>query len=140
MNVSGIKSIEITDNCFDYEEILDTLAAYRSENERHVEIEFYDVRNMADRLLTEFSPWKKKCIFEKSTGLYKLKIFYQSQDETELVVRLMGYGADVHFPDSNHPICREITRRIHEQMKIMKEKNYFKKQKREKRERGKIDR
>lgn len=36
------------------------------------QIEFDDKLNLADRVLTEFSPWKKCCEFDSGSGVYIL--------------------------------------------------------------------
>ena len=37
-----------------------------------VEVEFYNVRNTADRILTEFSPGRKRFTYDKETQRYRL--------------------------------------------------------------------
>ena len=95
---------------------------YRKDNTTSVEIEFSDVRNTADRILTEFSPWKKRCSYDSKTEKYRLTVFYQKFDELDLVVRLLGYGADIRFTDKTHPIFKEIQLRMNQQMDLMKER------------------
>lgn len=121
MNVSRIETAEETDTTFDYAAAKRALLDFREENMTSVEVEFYDVRNIADRILTEFSPWKKLCAYDAETGLYKLTIFYQKQDEVDLVVRLLGYGANLRFVDKEHPICKEIQVRMNRQMELIRE-------------------
>lgn len=55
------------------------------------------------------------------TERYKLTIFYQKQDEVELVIRLLGYGANLRFVDREHPICKEIQARMNRQMELIRE-------------------
>lgn len=99
MNLSGVRRLEPAGESFDYAKDMEVLDQYRARQERSVEIAFFNVRNLADRLLTEFSPWKKRCLYKKSTGLYRLTLFYQKLDENEVVIRLMGYGADLQVTD-----------------------------------------
>ena len=40
-------------------------------------------------------------------------------DEKELVIRLMGYGANIRFVDENHSILREIQNRVREQLEAI---------------------
>ena len=121
MNLSGVRQVEPAGGTFDYPKAMDALDQYRARQERSVEIAFFDVRNLADRVLTEFTPWKKRCVYEKSTGLYRLTLFYQKVDEKEMVIRLMGYGADLLVTDQEHPIYREIQARVYQQMKILEQ-------------------
>ncbi len=116
MNVFGIRGIHITDTPYDYAAAESALIGLRERRMTSVRIEFYNVLNIADRILTEFSPWKKLCTLDRQTGLYRLTIFYQKEDEIDLVIRLMSYGAYLRFTDKQHPICREIQCRIDRQL------------------------
>ena len=122
MNISRIETAEKTDTTFDYSVAERALLDFREENRTSVEVEFFNVRNIADRILTEFSPWKKLCVYDPETELYKLTIFYQKQDEVELVIRLLGYGANLRFIDREHPICKEIQVRMNRQMELIHER------------------
>ena len=93
INLSQIISLTIVPDEFEYFETLQNYEKHRELNERSVDIQFYDVRNTADRILTEFSPWKKYCEYDRETKIYTLHLFYQKDEELDLVVRLMGYGA-----------------------------------------------
>lgn len=119
INMAQINDLRIDDEGFDYFEALEEYEKYRKRNERSVKLEFYDVKNLADRLLTEFSPWRKYCMYHPDTELYSLEIFYQKMDETDIVVRLMGYGADIHIADKEHSIAKEILLRLQKQRELL---------------------
>ncbi len=121
MNVSRIETAYETDTSFDYTFTEQAFLAFREENTTSVTVEFYDVRNIADRILTEFSPWKKLCSYDRTTELYTLTIFYQKQDEVDLVIRLLGYGGNIRFTDREHPIFKEIQFRMNRQMDLIRE-------------------
>lgn len=120
MNISRIESAVETGTLFDYAEAEQAYNCFRNENTMSVELEFYDVKNIADRILTEFSPWKKKCIYDSKTHLFRLTIFYQKQDEMDLVIRLLGYGGNLRFVDKEHPIYKEIQLRMYRQMELIR--------------------
>ncbi|KIR01329.1 hypothetical protein P261_00143 [Lachnospiraceae bacterium TWA4] len=122
MNLSQINSMTECKEGFDYAKALKQYKQYRQSNELSVKIEFYDVRNIADRLLTEFSPWKKYCTYNSDTEIYTLEIFYQKSDEVDLIIRLMGYGGDIHLIDSEHPISKEILSRFTKQRELLLER------------------
>ncbi len=122
LNLSGIQKMELTGESFDNRTAQEALDRYRAERERSVELVFFDVRNLAERLLTEFSPWKKRCAYEKATGLYRLTLFYQASDENELVLRLMGYGADLRITDSGHPIRGKIREKVRRQLELLQQR------------------
>lgn len=119
MNISRIEIASKTETSFDYKAAEKNFLAFRKRNTTSVEIEFYDVKNLADRILTEFSPWEKRCSYNPDTELYRLKIFYQKQDEKELAIRLLEYGANLRFTDKSHPIYRNLQSRITQQMKLI---------------------
>lgn len=122
INLSQIISLVIVPEEFEYFEILQNYEKHRELNERSVDIQFYDVRNTADRILTEFSPWKKYCEYDRETKIYTLQLFYQKDEELDLVVRLMGYGGNIHFVNKEHSIAREIIRRYEKQRSIILER------------------
>ena len=121
MNVSQLLNVGETENTFDWQKAENDLVDYRKEHTKSVEIEFFDKHNMADRILMEFSPWKKRCTYNSETKLYRLTIFYLKQDEIDLVVRFLGYGANLRFVDQEHPICQEIKNRINQQKQIIRD-------------------
>ena len=122
MNVSRIETANETETSFDYAAAEQALHAFREENATSVTVEFYNVRNIVDRILTEFSPWKKLCSYDPESELYTLTVFYQKQDEVDLVVRLLGYGGNLRFVDKEHPICKEIQSRMNRQMELIRER------------------
>ncbi len=119
MNLCGIQDLALKEKHFEWEEAREALERYWEENRKSVEVEFFNVRNLADRLLTELSPWEKRCVYDKSSGKYRLTLFYQANDENELVIRLMGYGPDLRVADPEHSICRAMRERIRRQMEIL---------------------
>lgn len=122
MNVSRIETADETETSFDYAAAEQALHAFREENATSVTVEFYNVRNIVDRILTEFSPWKKLCSYDPESELYTLTVFYQKQDEVDLVVRLLGYGGNLRIVNKEHPICKEIQSRMNRQMELIRER------------------
>lgn len=120
MNLSEIVSVKPAGRKFDKRAALKAYDDFQKNSPKSVEIEFYDIKDMSDRLLTEFSPWRKQCICDAGTGRYHLTIYYREKDEKELAVRLMGYGADIDFPDKEHAVYREIAEKITGQMKALR--------------------
>jgi len=106
---------------YNYKAAMDEYKKYREYNKRSVEILFYNEKNNADRILTEFAPWDKRCTLDRIRNLFRLNISYQSIDEKDIIIRLMGYGSDIQFSDPSHNIAREIQDRIGRQADIFKE-------------------
>ena len=80
--------------------------------------EFYQGdKNLPDRILTEFSLWKKKCVYDEKTGKYAMYLYYPKEDEKEILIRFLAYGPYVKITseeDGNY-VCQEIQRRIERQ-------------------------
>lgn len=57
-----------------------------------VEVDLSPERNGVERFLVEFSSYKKETILDHQTGHCKVKIWYQKTDETEVLIRILGFG------------------------------------------------
>lgn len=121
INLSRIQNLSPSVQKYDYQTAMDCYKKYREDNKRSVEILFYNEKNNADRILTEFAPWDKRCTLDRNRDLFNLKIFYQSIDETDIVTRLMGYGSAIRFADPDHDIAKEMQTRIGRQADIFRE-------------------
>lgn len=93
--------------------------------EEEVTIEFYNVKNLTDRILTEFSPWKKDVQYDKNTGLYILTLYYDKYDRLEIVNRLMGYGKIIRFVNKQETVYKEIKSRIEKQIQLMQKQGFL---------------
>ena len=85
-----------------------------------VRIQFDDKQNLADRVLTEFSPWEKRCVFDPETGLYNLTIFYQKRDGKELALRLLEFGPNIKMCDPEHKLFGIVRKKLRAQKELMK--------------------
>ncbi|MDE6579636.1 MAG: hypothetical protein K2K41_03795, partial [Ruminiclostridium sp.] len=112
MVLGNIEEMIITDTDYDIAHAAEELEKNLEHNRKSVVIEFYDRRNLADRILSELSPCEKICSYDPETELYTLTVFYQRDDELEMVIRLMGYGSEISIKDTEHPIYREIRKRL----------------------------
>ena len=120
-NLSNIQSAENTEEKFDIDKAKMNLQNYLNWQGLSTEIQFSEEKNTADRILTELAPWKKKCTYDKNSGIYQLKIDYQKSDQLDLLIRLMGYGSTIQFKKKNDPIYIEIKRRLECQLKCIAE-------------------
>lgn len=118
MNISRKKIFRVLDENFDYEKALSGLERYRKKNTRELTVQFYGARNTPDRILSEFAPWKKHCVYDRDTDLYTLTIYYQKQDAFELVVRLMGYGSAIRVSEKSGIIYEQYNMRVDKQIAI----------------------
>lgn len=54
-------------------------------------IELYNERNALDRVMTHFSDLKKQAQ-QLNDNHYMIKIYYENEDETELIIRILSFG------------------------------------------------
>lgn len=114
-NLANISRIGKTSQSFDDEKVSVAYKKYLEDNEKSVEIVFGEGRNIVDRILTEFAPWKKHCRYNVELKQYTLQIFYHKGDEVELVVRLLGYGDSIQFKNKEQEIYNIYATRISKQ-------------------------
>lgn len=114
--ISRINSIKPTSSVFNYKEALDAYTQYKTSKERSVVVEFTDTHNLADRLLTEFAPWKKSC--ELNGDRFSLTIYYDKDDSFEIIIKLMSYNTHISFPNASDPISEGINERLRKQLML----------------------
>lgn len=119
-NLAQIVSVEETEESFDWITLKDEFAAWHKAQMTEVHLEFPDVNNIADRVLTQFSPWEKECEFDGDKGIYHLRISYPKRDEKDMVVRLLGFGSEIRIIDDNHTLPKMIKHRLDDQMDLIK--------------------
>lgn len=86
-------------------------------------VEFYEgKRNLPDRILTEFSLWKKKCVYDPKSKKFAMKLHYSTYDEKEILIRLLSYGAyiKVSSDEKDNYVCTELKRRIARQRDLFR--------------------
>lgn len=49
-------------------------------------------RNGVERFMLEFASYEKHTVRDLETGRYKVELWYDNQDETELLIRLLSFG------------------------------------------------
>ena len=84
--------------------------AEAEENGRRLVLKFVDERNRAERLVTEFSPWKKICTSRQADGVrvYDMELFYDVRDTLEIAVRLLSYGQGIDIVDDSGDVARQL--------------------------------
>lgn len=92
LRLNGIESIEITGDAFP-----DNTTVFL-ENTEHITLELLDYRNALERVMLHFAHFKKEAekIDDKK---YRVKIFYDTSDETELVIRVLSFGPFVEVTE-----------------------------------------
>ncbi len=68
-------------------------------------------RNGVERFLVEFSSYEKESWMEPDTGRCHVKIWYQKSDETEVLIRILGFGPIVQVLGPA-PFLRQVKERV----------------------------
>lgn len=108
------------DISYDNVNALSKLNEYRKLNMQSITLVFCDEKNVPDRILNEFAPWKKKCVYNTESGMFRLTIYYQKQDAYELAIRILGYGPYVRTvdEDSDNVVYKQLNMRLQRQNEI----------------------
>ena len=127
INVPRIIEVqELPDEGVNLEEQRKILDELVEETVTNIKIEFYQGdRNLPDRILTEFSLWKKKCVYDVSSGKYTMTLYYSKLDEKEILIRLLSYGPYIRIiaSDDNY-VLSEIKERIKKQRQIIQDREF----------------
>ena len=130
-NFSQIRNISITDSEYDPAAAEAEYDKMIEENTAMVKFEFIDERNLADRILTEFSPWKRECV--KDGNHYTIKLYYRKGqgndkgEERDIVIRLMSFGGYLRFADMREgSVGRQIKERVDSQLELLQERSIIK--------------
>ena len=110
LNISRIRKIERIDSPFSIKHL--HMAEYKNDP---IVLEIKEERNALERCMLQFASWKKQTEYDEKTNKYYCKIFYDKQDETELLIRILGFGPVVKVlgPES---FLKQIKKRISEQI------------------------
>lgn len=60
------------------------------QTEHYFIIEIYNERNALERVMTHFADLQKQT--EKVDDYYRVKVFYEKEDETEMIIRILSFG------------------------------------------------
>ena len=118
INLPRIIDIEIQPTeIYDIQSEQRTVEKLLKQTERRLKIAFYQGdKNLPDRILTEFSLWKKKCSYDIESQRYVMTLYYSALDAKEILTRIMGYGPYVKIiEDSGDYIRNDLIKRIERQ-------------------------
>ena len=118
-NLERILDVCVTDNYFDAEENKKEIDNYIRGNERELVVFFNETKNVPDRILTEFSCFKKKCV-KWGNDRYRMTLYYDKEDKREIIVRLLSYGASVYVFDDTGDVRHELIERLEHQLELSK--------------------
>lgn len=121
MNIDGITGITPCYSTFSPEDYQKILSDFLQNTSKQITVEFIDTKNIPDRLLNEFAPWRKRCeLINPKTKLYRFTLYYHKYDEIDVLIRLMSYGPYIRIVDKNHFIYKELMERIEKQNELFR--------------------
>ncbi len=91
LNLSRISELVELEECFANREVFEAVYRERNENEPLV-IEIKDERNAPERFMLQFSSYEKQTEYDKKRDLYICRVYFDPNDETELLIRILGFG------------------------------------------------
>lgn len=116
-NLERILDVVILDEVYDKKAAEDVLDKHLRENECELVIFFNETRNIPDRILTEFSCFKKKCV-KWGNERYRMTLFYDKEDKREILVRLLSYGSLINVFDDTGDVRHELIERLENQLEL----------------------
>lgn len=58
-------------------------------------------RNGVERFMLEFAPYEKHTVRDLETGQYTVELWYDEQDETEVLIMLLSFGPVIEILGPN---------------------------------------
>ncbi len=119
INLERIVSVSFVGETFSQEDIVKTVSKDDENKEEHLAIFFSDIDNVPDKILSEFSCYRKECI-RWGNGKYKMVLYYNSDDYKEIIIRLLGYGSLITVSDDTGSVLTELKERLANQLVLSK--------------------
>ncbi len=87
-------------------------------SKQFVVLQIFDERNALQRCMIQFATYEKETEYDEINKTYTCKIFYNADDETELVIRVLSFGPMIKVlgPDR---FFNEIKLRIKKQIELI---------------------
>lgn len=112
INLANIRKCRL----LEYDSSAKEETSVKSEAERFVLLRIRDDRNALERVMLHFSDLKKETM-KISEKEYNMKLFYDSEDETEVLIRILGFGPMIKVTEPESFI-RLIRERLGRQKKL----------------------
>lgn len=117
INLSRICHIFMTDKCYPNPVDMARIFEWKRCTEP-VTIEINDERNGIERFMMEFASYEKQTVIDDESGKCLATLWYDLQDETELLIKLLSFGPilKVTGPDR---MLKQIEERINRQYQLL---------------------
>ncbi len=117
LNMGRIVSVEWTSEKIDsHVEIQKILYSRRAKIP--IVLKITPERNAIERFLVEFSTYEKESEYDEQTGICTVRLWYMKNDETEVLIKLLGFGPVLKVLSPPF-FVRQIKQRINRQMELM---------------------
>lgn len=94
INLSRIYRAQMLENTFPSD--IDAASIIeKSKNPEPIVLQIWGKRNALERCMLEFASWEKITSYDEEQDCYFTKIFYDKDEETELLIRILGFGPTV---------------------------------------------
>ena len=121
-NLERAINIEILDdNHYDSPSVIKSIDA-QLEAYKTLVVIFTERNNIPDKILTEFSPWKKKCC-RCGENQYRMTLYYDKYDKREILIRLLSYGSSIYVESDTGYVRKELRERVRSQIALNREKH-----------------
>ena len=115
INLERIKYIRKSDENFNTKDVTKNVLSDDKNKEKHLVIFFDDSEKIPDRILSEFSCYRKECI-RWGDGTYRMLLYYNKDDSKEIVIRLLGYGSLITVAEDTGDVLKEMKKRLENQL------------------------
>lgn len=118
INIGRITSVDVSKEIFtgdiDFHKYID-----QNQCSEPVIIEISKERNAVERCMLHFASYEKRTEYDKKTDKYISYIYYNQQDETELLVRILSFGPVIRVLGPQNFLL-QIKERIKRQKNLLK--------------------
>ncbi|MBO5164689.1 MAG: WYL domain-containing protein [Ruminococcus sp.] len=119
INIGRITSIADTGRIFRTPVSIDDYFSSRKCSSPAV-IRVTTARNGVERFMLEFASYEKHTVRDLETGEYTVELWYDRQDETELLIRLLSFGPVIEILAPQH-LRRQAKQRIKRQAELLQQ-------------------
>lgn len=89
----------------------------KNKQSQPIVLQIWGKRNALERCMLEFASWEKITSYDEAQDCYFTKIFYDKDEETELLIRILGFGPAVRVIEPAH-LRAQIKERIQKQKQL----------------------
>ncbi len=83
-----------------------------------IKLKIFPERNCVERFMMEFACFEKNTELDEKTGICSAEIYYDYDDETEILIKLLAFGPVIKVEAASH-FLEEFTGRIKKQMEFL---------------------